>query len=772
MLPFYASQSFAHPLTVQSDGLTQTTITDSLDCSTHCTITGRSRLGDNLFHSFSRFSIAEGVSATFEDSGAANIFASVSDELSTINGTLAVTGVGNANLFLINPRGIVFGPKATLSLEGSFIASSAERINFSNGAQFSSSHHLSPSLSVSTPVGLQFGARPGSVTNYAQSGAIPRTPIEGPVNSFMRPSGLRVADGKTLALVGQGVFLEAGTLTANSGRVEVGSVAAHSNLSLFLAPESPQRIELGYEAVSEFADIHFTQSSQINVSGDRGEVIVRGENISFSDQSSVTNFTSKLDRAGKIEIIAGERIELDSSFVFFPQALGDLEDGVALDVVANQLGLRNGSVLVGATIGPVGKGGNITINAREFVEMTGANELTTNYISASSFGGGASGNIAINTRRLLVADGSQIESLTAGSGPGGDVEINATQINVVGAAPALTPPVATRLFTGVGLVLEATSTAPSVSKILATSGIEEVDSRQATGLGGSLNISADTLSVSDRAQITVGSFGFGNSGDLDIVARNVRLNNQAQLSAASVLGDGGNLRLDGLETLILRQGSRVSAQSGGGSGGNIFINSDFVIAQPLEDSDIIASAINGPGGNIEIDTQGMYGLKPRMAVFGNGTSDIDASSAFGVSGTTAISVATSEVGIVPLTTAVQPLDETATVTQRCGASGNRFVVSARGGIPLSPLDTLSAAQPLIDTRFEHSSSIDPSVSRATVNVGATNTGANNQMTADSEFSLVEASGWQRDRNGQISLMVSTMQTGTQIVNSPTSCSGR
>ena len=92
----------SEPLRVRPDGTTQTTLVGGMDdCATDCTVLGGSRLDDSLFHSFSELSIPAGVTATFESGGAANIFARVSGVASTIEGTLAIAGSGQANFFLI-----------------------------------------------------------------------------------------------------------------------------------------------------------------------------------------------------------------------------------------------------------------------------------------------------------------------------------------------------------------------------------------------------------------------------------------------------------------------------------------------------------------------------------------------------------------------------------------------------------------------------------------------------------------------------------------------
>ncbi len=89
--------------------------------------------GLNLFHSFSEFSIPEAGRAYFASpTGIESILSRVTGSSSSdIFGTLGVDGT--ADLFLVNPNGIVFGPNVNLDIEGSFYATTAEAISVGEG---------------------------------------------------------------------------------------------------------------------------------------------------------------------------------------------------------------------------------------------------------------------------------------------------------------------------------------------------------------------------------------------------------------------------------------------------------------------------------------------------------------------------------------------------------------------------------------------------------------------------------------------------------------
>ena len=179
-------------------------------------VTVGKQAGGNLFHSFSEFSVPTRGLVVFDNAlDVQNIFSRVTgNSTSNIDGLIRANG--DANLFLLNPNGIIFGSNAQLNIGGSFIATTANQIDFANGTYFSATDlQGQPLLSISIPISLQFRETSGSIVN--------RSRVE---DSAGFSFGLQVQPGKTLALVGGDIFLDGGGLVSTAGKIELGSVAS------------------------------------------------------------------------------------------------------------------------------------------------------------------------------------------------------------------------------------------------------------------------------------------------------------------------------------------------------------------------------------------------------------------------------------------------------------------------------------------------------------------------------------------------------------------
>ena len=244
-------------------------------------ITGGTVSGTTLFHSFQEFSNPTGAAIVFSpNSGVQNIFARVTGtQRSLIDGLLAVNG--GANLFLLNPNGITFGQNAQLRVNGSFIASTADSIQFAKGGEFSAkTPQAPPLLTISTPIGLQFGNRSASIVNQAIA--------------------LSVPSGQTLGLAGGEIRLDNGTLTSLGGAIFLVSADSFGTVQL-------NGLNLGETNVQQFGNIELSGSASINASGSGGGAIqIRGGNVTLRDRARLISDTTGANNGQDIEIQADQ----------------------------------------------------------------------------------------------------------------------------------------------------------------------------------------------------------------------------------------------------------------------------------------------------------------------------------------------------------------------------------------------------------------------------------------------------------------------------------
>lgn len=767
-------------LRVVADGSTATTMAGSADCTSTCFITGNSVAGDNLFHSFSEFSIPEGVAVIFNDGGAANIFTRVSNptQASSILGNLVV-GPGDANFFLINPAGITFGPNAELSLNGgSFVATTAERINFSDNEAFIAGTASEPvTLTVSTPTGLQFGSNAAPIVNQSQT--VSNT------NTLGAPAGL-FNPFSTLALIGGELTLQAGNLTAPGGNIVLGSVSPGSEVGL---SPTDQGFGFSYDAIAPYQNIQISDSL-IDVGGPGGGQINLQSDAITLDNSGIFGVTFGPFEGGDLNIHASQ-LALNNSAIqgitFSPvrgpdvnlridalsltngsvlsaetQGPGDSghlnvqgrhqthastvalnASGLGTEVGAGATGqggnvlikteilhLQNSAGIVANTFGP-GNGGNLHITATAEFSLENASSLETianefwQDPSAPSGVGiftadvGNAGNIWLTTDRLTVKDGSQIQATIFGNaGNGGHINVKATTVTLAGESTngqssgilsQVEPGQTTGHLSnsqGGNILLEAQQLSLSDSAVMSATAI-------GAGTAGNITLrDLDLLEITGSDTRTSGLFvigqGAGQAGEIEVTADHIRLVSRAQITASTATTDGGNVTLRGVENIILRDTSRISARAGnGGSGGNIFIETPFLIAMPGEDSDIIATAVNGPGGNIQITASSILGLLEGRAIAANNTNDIDASSQFGTDGTVIINRSEAEPD-QGLTNLPQGLADLANqVDESCGTSvtsiAGKFTITGRGGLPPTPEATIRERQLFADFGDGHQS---------------------------------------------------------------------
>ncbi|MEH2163589.1 MAG: S-layer family protein [Nostoc sp.] len=757
--------------------------------------------GNNLFHSFSNFSVPAGALATFNLTNTpniTNIFSRVTGgNVSDIQGLIqTLNGNNPVSLFLINPNGIVFGKDARLNIGGSFVGTTASSLKFADGTEFSAVDASSrPLLTMSIPVGLQMGSNPAPITVQGNGHQLTTPDPNFPAIRSATPTGLQVQPGQTLALIGGNIGLTGGTLTAEQGQVAIASVGAGR---VGLTPSS-QGWDFDYGGVESFRDIQLSQQSMLDASGiGGGRIQVQGANISMKDGSILLIQSFGLQPGGGIQVRATESFQI----------LGTTPDGsVSTGLRTTQLGASEGgaivvesprlSLKVGGEIRSdtysAGSSGMITVKAIDFTEINGLSPQTfaESIISSNTYGVGAAGAIALSTGYLTLVDGGTINSSTLGTGNAGNLRINVDEtLSVIGVEPtSLLPSNISSVTFGTGnagnltlntrhltvqaggrigsftvargnagsVILNAAESFEVRGKVpgtLSRSTIESVATIIApalqqrfnfppvpSGASGNVIINTPQLSISDGALVSVSNDGVGNAGDLLVNADTIQIERQGGIAASTQSGEGGNINLQA-NSLILRHNSTITATaSGTGNGGNLAINSPIILG--LENSDITANAFQGKGGNVEITSQGIFGLKYRTQL--TPENDISASSQFGVNGTVQINTigVDPNSGLVELPTNVT--NPSQQITTGCADNqGSSFVATGRGGIPQNPTQ---------EVRSDVYDGLPLRTWSDIRNLSAyRNTGAVTAQIPQSPEVFVQATSWHRNAQGKIELI--------------------
>ncbi len=693
-------------------------------------INGGTVSGGNLFHSFEQFSVLTGNTTYFNNAvDIHNIISRVTGgSVSNIDGQLKANGT--ANLFVLNPNGIMFGDQASLNIGGSFVATTASAIKFADGTEFSATPvQSSPLLTVSVPVGLQFGSTPGRIIVQGQGQGIRKN-----TDLIDTSVGLRVQPDQTLALVGGDVVIEGGTLKTAGGRIELGSVAHNSFVSL---TPIAQGIALGYESVSSFRDIQLSEAAAVDASGlGGGNIQVRGRQVTLTNGSQIEASTLGSQPGGTLNVIASDAVELigRSANTQSPSGLvtatypGATGTGGNLTLSTGRLILRDGAQ-IGTSTFSSGAAGTLVVTASDLVELSGTSapgQVGSGLFTAVFPGAtGAGGNLILDTRRLIVRDGTVVNAATFGDGRAGTLAVSASEsVELIGtSADGRVPSVLTARTRG-------------------------------TASAGDLRISTGQLIVRDGAQVTVSSTGSGDAGNLEVKAHSIFLDNNGQLIARTASGNGGNIILDVRDLLLQRRNSQIAtdARGGTGNGGNIDINSQFIVAVPDENSDITANAVRGRGGNINITTSGIYGQEFRPTL--TPLSDITASSEFGVNGSVQINTPDVDPSRGLTNLPEQLVDASGLVGAGCGVAARQesnFVVTGRGGVPPNPNETLRLGRVLVDLgsneiRTQQSATPIPQET-VSINPDRSFTAA----SANPTNQLVEARGWVKDAKGEVIL---------------------
>lgn len=545
------------PTSITADGTLGTTI--STDGAGLFEIDGGTIRGANQFHSFDNFSVGTGDAAFFNGpQGIENILSRVTGAApSEIDGFLA-SSIPGANLFLMNPAGIMFGPNAQLDVSGSFHATTANYIGLADGTQFSAV----PSPAADALLTAAAPAAFGFLT-------------DNPATIDLDTSSLLVgAAGQTLSFVGGTVNVGAedgslpGYVSAPGGLMNLTSVASPGEAAFDNGP-------VNVDGFAQLGDINIRGGSIVGGK----DVYIRSGQLVIDEAVILPGFSSLLGLGpppdgGEVNIKVTGSIAISGTDI---EPNTEAPPGILT---------FSGSFDPGPQFLPDAKVPDVTIDANS-VSLSGFATIQTNRL-----GPGAAPTVTVNTNSLQVTNGSAIAVFNQFEGPGGELIVNAQEVELSGdGTPALAAGETGLLSQGLMHPCFGCEISP---------GIQDADPALTFADSGTITVNASDLSVTGNAVITTDSLAFGRGGDITVNADDVLLSGigaeTAGIGAQSAFaGDAGNVEVNASGTIQLRGGARISVSTVGvGDGGTAKVTAGESITFEGADSRILSVTVPLP----------------------------------------------------------------------------------------------------------------------------------------------------------------------------------
>ncbi|MEM9212834.1 MAG: filamentous hemagglutinin N-terminal domain-containing protein [Cyanobacteria bacterium P01_F01_bin.150] len=611
-------------------------------------IDGGAVRGANIFHSFEEFNVNTGQRVYFSSpEGIDRILSRVTgNNVSGIDGVLGVDGF--ANLFLLNPNGILFGPNASLDVAGSFLATTANGFTFDDGVTFSAVNpDAPPILTMDMPPGLQYGT--------GQSGPV----ING--------GNLAVGANESLTLTGSAV-INTGTLTAEGGEVAIASFTEPSAVQLgekgqiheitsladLQTPEQPNAVPIAPSVAEIVAGTDIALGLTL---ADTGEVRVMESGSVIPVESGNTIVAGTIDAAnrnsnglgGSVNLI-GDRVALvDSAYI---DVSGDGGGGVAL-VGGNYQGQGDFPPALRTYVGSnaeiradavtTGDGGRVIVWADQATHFTGdisaqggSQEGDGGFVEVSgaeslAFGGevntqavnGQMGSLLLDPANITISDTAPEGFTTLGAGDLSLADFFYGATEDQGQNSHLTPITVVDLLASNDLTLEATDTiavnnnvdANSDNNLTLKASTIEVNNALLTQTGRGDIVLETPQSVGHSVMLDGGivntavvSGTMGDGGDVRITTHDLTVQNGGAIITSTFgAGDSGLLQIDATGNLIVVGNGSVIASAAGpgaeGNGGGVTIATDNLAVG--SNAEILSNTLGqGDSGLLQIDATG------------------------------------------------------------------------------------------------------------------------------------------------------------------------
>ncbi|UVT21379.1 MAG: filamentous hemagglutinin N-terminal domain-containing protein [Nitrospira sp.] len=595
-------------------------------------ITGGTRPGNgpNLLHSFGNFSVGGGDLANFLNNTGlptSNILGRVTGgNISNIDGTIQTTGFGSANLFLMNPSGIILGPGASLNVGGSVSFSTAQYIRLFDGVS-SANFYANPANDGLANSLLTIDASAFEFLSASPAGYGFLTAPDPNATITIQGSALSVPSGQAISLVGGKVVIEGGAqLSAPNGTINLASAVSPGEFDVTALGSLPN---VDGTSFTSSGSVSLASGTSIDVHG-TGTVFIKGgqlvlsvneatlstseapappDTIVLSPGSSIATANSGTEPGADVQMTVGNFRMDGSNITTITSGLGN---GGAVHLQANSLTMENGASIVTATVDGGGIGGDVVLNVRAVDLMGGS--LIQSQSQNFTPGLGQGGNVTIQglsgaefgaAESVSLSGDSSLSTQTFGSGAGGRVTILSKALTMDGAATTVNAQ-ATDVGRGGDIVVSVQhATLSSGATILTSTGSADPNAPAAAtvkvqGLSGAGSM-ADSVDLSgSNSGIVSDTIGTARSGDVAVHAKTVILREGAVIQTGTSIntGAGGNVTIDA-DTLAISSEARITSLSAAGNAGQVAITANQLTMNNVSIASSTSSS--GRGGDVVLN---------------------------------------------------------------------------------------------------------------------------------------------------------------------------
>ncbi|MBD2342131.1 S-layer family protein [Calothrix sp. FACHB-156] len=712
-----------------------------------------------------------------------------SGSLFSNNGRLisSTFGQGNAGNITINADN-------TVTFENSFAVSSVESTGIGNGGDIKLTTGSLSLTDGSQLTAATFGkGNAGNITIDARNTATFD-------NSFAVSNVESIGAGN-----GGNITLTTGSLSLTHGGQIAAATLGHGNAGdITINARDSVKIDGSKHGLSSGA----FSTLQSTGTGNGGNLIVTAGSLFLTNGGELASSAQGQGNAGNLFINVQGAITLNHSYINSSVLAGGIGNAGNIEINTQSLSLTNGAEIdsvVGRAIDSKppakGQGGNIRVNASNFVTISGQDSRgysSALFTSNDKDTSGSAGNITVNTGKLTISDGAIVSAATSNADNGGNIFINANHFTAInggqvttntrdsGNAGTITLKITDSLTLDgsdlnfsyrVASVRQRLQQPGEIDQLLndvifnpsAESGLFGNTAIDSTGNGGSIFINPSQMMIRNGAKVSVNSAGTGNAGNISIIGGFLVLDNGTVL-AQTASSQGGNINLQLADFLVLRRNSNISSTAGSsqasGDGGKITLNSPFIVTLPNENSDITANAFSGRGGNVNIITQSIFGFEVGQQL--TPKSDITASSNLGVQGQIIISQPQVQPPQKLIELATGLVDASTKFAQICPNGRNAkplgsFVVTGRGSLPPNVLEPLALTTSLSSLASLDGENADTKLQRIV------ETDAQMSVDAGNSSQIVEAQGLVKTADGNIMLVAQAPTATPAGVSSSAMC---